>query len=100
MIIKADEMRQAAESNQIKYKEFFEYLDLVAEHKGIKIEEAPLKRLSLFKDFCQFLEDLFKKEIIELTENFKVLELLKKIPDRLKLEERLKSFENLDNYNL
>jgi hypothetical protein len=52
MIIKADEMKQAAESNQNKHKEFFEYLDLVAEHKGIKIEEAPLKRLSLFKDFC------------------------------------------------
>ena len=46
------------------------------------------------------MEDLCKKEITELAENFKVFELINKIPDRLKLEERLKTFENLDNYTL
>jgi len=41
-------MWQASEFNQNKYKEFFEFLDAVAESKGINIEEAPLKKLAQF----------------------------------------------------
>ena len=38
---KSDVMYKKAVENQDKYKEFFEYLDNVAESKSIKIEQAP-----------------------------------------------------------
>ena len=38
---KSDVMYKKAVENQDKYKEFFEYLDNVAELKSIKIEQAP-----------------------------------------------------------
>jgi len=71
------EMKKIVEEAIIKYRDFFDFLDLVAEEKGIKVEEAPLKKYALFINFCQYLDDLVNKEIQELGNNYKVLELLK-----------------------
>lgn len=71
------EMKKIVEEAITKYRDFFDFLDLVAEEKGIKVEEAPLKKNALSINFCQYLDDLVNKEIQELGNNYKVLELLK-----------------------
>jgi hypothetical protein len=78
-------MKQKIEAAVNTYREFFVYLDKVAEERSINVKNAPLKTYDQFIDFYQSLNEQINKEIQELADNFKIIELLKKIPDREKL---------------
>jgi hypothetical protein len=78
-------MKQKIEAAVNTYREFFVYLDKVAEERSINVQNAPLKTYDQFIDFYQSLNEQINKEIRELADNFKIIELLKKIPDREKL---------------
>jgi hypothetical protein len=78
-------MKEKIDAAVIKHREFFDYLDKVAEERNINVENAPLKTYTEFIDFCQYLNKLINKEIRQLADNFKIIELLKKIPEREEL---------------
>jgi DNA-binding ferritin-like protein len=78
-------MKQKIEAAVNTYREFFDYLDKVAEERNINVQNAPLKTYAQFIDFYQSLNEQINKEIRELADNFKIIDLLKKIPDREKL---------------
>jgi len=73
-------------------KDLLDFLDSVAEEKGIKVNEAPFAKYMALISFSQRLDELVNKEIKDLADNFKVLELVKRFSERKNLANELNSF--------
>lgn len=75
---------------------------MVAEKVGIELENAPLRMLEDLNGFCTVIHDWVNEEqdsVSEQVKEFNIQALLERIPQRLQLQEQIKKYDDLDQFN-
>ena len=79
-----------------------EFFEAVAEIKNIELENAPRRMLEDLNGFCSVINDWVNEEhdcVSIMAQNYKVKNLIDRIPSRLQLTEQLKKYADLDKFS-